>query len=105
MQCESISETGQIKRSSIELVDQDHFVKFDEIIHIDDDNANTDVQTDQKNEYTIEQLNPDETIHEEPPQELVADCRVLLFKHMPPAWHTNKIRQFVIENTSAVSIC
>ncbi|XP_026325840.1 uncharacterized protein LOC113234651 isoform X2 [Hyposmocoma kahamanoa] len=79
----------------------DSAVKADEIIHITNDHTYVDAQADSKYGYTVDQLNPDDTIQEEPPQHLVADCRVLLIKHMPPVWHINKIRQFVIENTSA----
>lgn len=105
MQPASISGTGQIILESIELEDdQDQLVKHDEIIHIDDDDTDTDVQTNQKNGYTVEQLNPEETIQGDPPQKLNANCRVLLIKHFPPAWHTSKVRQFVFANTSAVSI-
>lgn len=102
VQPESISGTGQ-DSINVEVV-QDQLVQLDEIVHIDDvDDTDTDVQSDQKIGYIVDKLNPDDTIEEDPPQELVAECRVLLFKHLPPAWNKTKIREFVIANTSAVS--
>lgn len=103
VQPESISRTGQINNESNDLqAVQDQLVKLKEIIQVDD--TDEDVQTDQRSGYIVEKLNPYDTIQEDPPQELVADCRVLLIKHLPPAWNMRNIQEFVIANTSAVSI-
>lgn len=69
-----------------------------------DANTHTDVQNDDNNGHIVETYNPVDTIQEGLVDEFIENCRVLLFKHMPPSWEKRAIRDFVIGNTSAVSI-